>query len=114
MALDDDAVIERSDTVDTSVEDRGLEFTVGSTEGVDVGVAAAGLMLGVDVGVADDAVVGGYPGVDKLYVEGTATDGILGSVAALVDSGFTETMAAGDVVDPIEDSPARALKTAPL
>ena len=58
MALDDDAVIERGVTVDTFVEDGGLEFTVGSTEGVDVGVAAGGLILAVDVGVTDDAVVG--------------------------------------------------------
>ena len=79
IALDDAAVTEEGVTMGTPEEDRGLEITAGSTEGIDVSSTAEEAKLGVDVGVADEAVVGGGTGVDGLDVGGTAMGGILDS-----------------------------------
>lgn len=107
------------------MEDRELEITVGSAEGVhiegvdvsvvaggtrlevelgvaddvDVGVVAGGITPGVEVGVADD-VVEGSAGVDVLVVEGTtAAGGVLRSFPASTPSELLETMTAEDVLD---------------
>lgn len=101
-------------TMGTPEEDCGLEITASSAEGIDFSFAAGGTKLGVDVGAADEAVVGGNTGVDGLDVGGTATGGILGSLAALITGGVLETMATGGVLDTTGEFPARALKTAPL
>lgn len=83
-------MIEEGVTIGTPVEDHGLETTTGSAEGVDVSVAVEGMRVGVEVSVAEDAVVGGSTGVDILVVEETA---------------------AGDVVDTTEVFPPRVLDT---
>ena len=132
--MDDAVVSDGGVTVGTRTEESGLDITVGSADGItlgddmgeaddavvggntgvgilDVGGMAAGIILGVDMG---EAVVGGNTGVDILDVGGTAAGGVLDSCAAVVPGEFTETTAAGDVVDTTGISPAKALVVAPL
>ena len=72
MALAD-AVTDNGVVFGTPVEADGLEDPRGSAESIDVGVEAEGIRLGVEVGVAEDAVVDGGTGVDVLDVGGIAT-----------------------------------------
>lgn len=109
IALDDAAVTEGGIAVDTPVEDPGLEIKV---EGVDFRFDAGGIKMGVDVGVPDEAVVGGGTGVDTVDVERTATGGVLGSVADFITGGVLEMIALGDVVDTTRISSGRALEIA--
>ena len=97
--------------VDTPVDDPGLEIKV---EGVDFNFDAGGIILGVDVGVTGEAVVGGGTGVDTVDVERTATGGVLDSVAGFITGGVLEMIALGDVVDTTGVSSGRALETALL
>ena len=90
IALDEAAALKSGVIVGASVEDDGLEITVGSAKGVDVGVAADGIRLRVELGGVEDAVVGGRTEVDgiRLRVE-------LGGVEDAVVGGRTEV----DVLD---------------
>ena len=89
MALDDAAVFEGGVTVGNVVEDDGVNITEGSAKGVDVNIAAGGTILGVEVGVTEDAVVDGSNGVDVLEVEGIAAGGELGTSWVVTAGGFT-------------------------
>ena len=80
-------------TVGKAVEEDGVDITVGSAKDVDVNVAAGGTILGVDVGVTEDAVVDGSNGVDVLEVEGIAAGGELGTSWVV---GFTARGAVDD------------------
>ncbi len=112
IALDDAAVTEGGIiAVDTPVEDPGLEIKV---EGVDFRFDAGGIKMGVDVGVSDEAVVGGGTGVNTVDVERTATGGVLGSVADFTTGGVLEMIALGDVVGTTGFSSGRALEIALL
>ena len=111
VVLDEAAALESGVIVGGSVEDDGLEITVGSSDGVDVGVAAGGIRLGVELGAVEDAVVGGRTEVDVLDVEGMPTGGEFGIMGALVEDDFT----AGGAVEesgasPGGVSPAKALE----
>ena len=100
-ALDEAAALGSGVIVGASVEDDGLEITVGSTEGVDVGVAVDGIRLSVELGGVEDAVVGGRTDVDVLDVEGIPTGGELSITGALVAGGCT----AGGAVEESGASP---------
>ena len=112
VGLDDAAVLDAGVVVGTPVEFEGLEFTVGTIGGVDVGVAAGVKRLGVELGgvedaviedaVVEDAVVGGSTGVDVLDVEGIAASGVLEITGALT----VEEITAGGIVDEGGTSPA--------
>ena len=90
MALAD-AVTDKGVVVGTPVEIDGPELPEGYADSIDVGVEAEDIRLGVELGVAEDAVVEGGTGVDVLEVGGTATYGVLvaGGLAGVdvLDSG---------------------------
>ena len=100
--------------VGASVEDDGLDITVGSTERVDVGVAVDGTRLSVELGGIEDAVVGGRTEVDVLDVEGIPTGGELCITGALVAGGCTAGGAVEEsgasAVSPGRVSPAKLLE----
>ena len=82
-----DAVTDKGVVVGTPVEVDRPDVPEGSAEGIDVGVEAEGIRLGV----AEDAVVEEGTGVDVLEVGGITTDGVLvsGGLAGVdvLDSG---------------------------
>lgn len=101
IALDEAAALKSGVIVGASVEDDGLEITVGSAKGVDVGVAADDIRLRVELGGVEDAVVGGRTEVDVLDFEGIPTGGELCITGALVAGGCT----AGGAVEESGASP---------
>lgn len=103
IGLDEAAALKSGVIVGASVEDDGLEITVGSAEGVEVGVAADGIRLRVELGGVDDAVVVGRTEVDVLDFEGPPTGGELCLTGALVAGGCT----AGGAVEESGASPGR-------
>ena len=95
--LTDDAVVDR---FNGEAEDHALEITVGSADGVDVGVEEADeTKVWVDVGVLDDSVVGRGTGIDVPDVEGTTAGDVLDFLTTFITDELTGTTAAGDVVD---------------
>ena len=76
MALAD-AVTDKGVAIDTPVEIDRTNVPEGFAEYTDVGVEAEEIRLGVELGVAEYAVVEGGIGVDILEVGGTATGDVL-------------------------------------
>ena len=101
VVWDNFVVVEGDSITDSLVEDKGLEVTEGVDEvvadavlgdetegvadGVDVGLLARGIRLGVEVGVVDDAVVDESTGVVVLDVlDVLDVEGIAGGVVSVV------------------------------